>query len=1735
MDILDILLNCLILLGLLLLMAAPLVMGYLIYRRDKKAGISHKRLRVILLCLVYVIAATVALCFLQELLIWLESLTVVQWLVSQFGVVGRIVYSAKVLVAVIVNAAIGFLFLGIQSLGHIGLKKKNLTEPGKKDGTFTLRQKLERRVLRYFHTETWFFVARILKWFTGLLSAAYAVVFALYLLPVLFSAGWIPYAVISQIFGAGYLYPMLTLLVLWEACWYLEGNKNLEEECPALLEEEAAGHKEGKPDLDAIDREGRKCFRDYFAAAVERGEQQGAEVVSTEHHEITRYIAQAVEQDRRNPQKPREAYLNCLDQIARKEHSLLINGSFFSEFSMYFLRYLSVIIARGDHVMLVCSDDTQCETVYRYVQEGLSQISSLFCKGFEAVDYDDPIWRVVKVCGDCPKLDTAGVDDHSVLVTTMNYVCSAGFESEHGTFLHLLDTVVLVDTLNTVNASADQMTIFNTRMGHIAGNSAVMAKNGNINRRFLVRYMSRQIRYLCFDHTRTPGLDKVLKNMLQVQLETVDAMHYDPATMIRCYRYEGIADENGRRSSPHFVPGEEEVGVVMNMAMLCLAKGAGNVTVFADDGIPYANIAETIAANMGQIAIVADERKIRLNRCAYNPDDYSVIIAMDSQNDLPAAIRKYASMTSDKPALLLLFSRPYLFRDYYLDHISQLWNQAQMTRIPVGSGSRKDVAQKILVKANAGGISTEEVLNLCAGVPQFAELAKKKDINGLLRGILETYGVPQEERVELFRHFEYTSCKDFDENGAYIRQDRILLRRQGRLFDIISGQNMVQMVCGDRMVPLTIPADRLSQNFIAGQNLLLGGNIYYIQRVDVKKGRIYTRLAVGGKNDEAYEYLQNRHYHVECGPDQLEPVMPVKHVVLDRKQDQVAVREVVVSAFHAPTEVVTKGYYSLDPHLMAVDYQRPVYHSISQPGNDQLEKQTYRRYGAVKHPVWSDEAVMQEGELDARSRGALMMSLRMFGQFGENSDRVAALAAAMLNETLHSMFPSVADALVVCPVLRSGFADEESARVLPYQPSVTVTGREGERQAELELLILEDSTLELGVVSVLMSAGDDVLSTLFGPVLSYLNWYAETGRKSDYLYYGLDHEPACFDFASLRKLASLVGDDRHDLKFVDIGTLIEYETCDFCGRRHAKGGEVVQLDDGRRMCRTCAGNLVGNSRRILKAHLDRAKIFLESTYGITLEEDYEFCFASTVKIANMLKQKKGFAKRGQDIPLKSFLDDKKQFHLEASLPSVNLSELLVRELTYAWQLRNLTDVPEELAEGHIALVGLQYLRFLNQDTLANSRTNYYLTAGSIAGEGYRKLVRALLEAPQYRNNPFRYLLEGTGGEQQEEEQITPPAPPQKLDPSLLGKPYVPQKPDRVLQGKLPYFHYDRLTATVQRAYDTMLEAIENHRDKVTVPGCGQEEIFKAADAIHYDHPELFYFTTVGLLGSEVTLYYGASAEEVAVLNRRIEEVLPRYLEGIQDSMSAYDVALRLHTRVIQSVDYDTIALNRQKAAGGPKVDQIDYLRTICGVFLNGKAVCEGYARAMQYLLQKCGVECAEAVGYIRKESGEADGAHAWNILKIDGDYYYLDTTWDDRSNTIQTVKKTDFGYGYFCITTEELLRTRDLKLNPVDMPGCVATRANYYWHNGLVLASYDLDAIKQMAVAAAEGGRKAFTFKCASQTVYREAMDKLCADGSDCYDVLKQAAKKNKQIQTGSYSYSYSKDLCTITVFFKFK
>ena len=104
---------------------------------------------------------------------------------------------------------------------------------------------------------------------------------------------------------------------------------------------------------------------------------------------------------------------------------------------------------------------------------------------------------------------------------------------------------------------------------------------------------------------------------------------------------------------------------------------------------------------------------------------------------------------------------------------------------------------------------------------------------------------------------------------------------------------------------------------------------------------------------------------------------------------------------------------------------------------------------------------------------------------------------------------------------------------------------------------------------------------------------------------------------------------------------------------------------------------------------------------------------------------------------------------------------------------------------------------------------------------------------------------------------------------------------------------------------------------------------------------------------------------------------------------------------------------------------------------------------------------------------------------------------------------------------------------PTDVPNCGATRGNYYYHNDFVLDSYDLNKIKAIAQTAAKNQSKSFTFKCKTKALYEQALTQLCAVGQDCYDVLKTASKINKKILSNTYS--YDKNIWTITVKFKFK
>ena len=120
----------------------------------------------------------------------------------------------------------------------------------------------------------------------------------------------------------------------------------------------------------------------------------------------------------------------------------------------------------------------------------------------------------------------------------------------------------------------------------------------------------------------------------------------------------------------------------------------------------------------------------------------------------------------------------------------------------------------------------------------------------------------------------------------------------------------------------------------------------------------------------------------------------------------------------------------------------------------------------------------------------------------------------------------------------------------------------------------------------------------------------------------------------------------------------------------------------------------------------------------------------------------------------------------------------------------------------------------------------------------------------------------------------------------------------------------------------------------------------------------------------------AAAEEAAVTNK-VNEV---YKSLQLDGKSSYDKLKAIHDYIIDHVEYDY---------DNYKNDAYLVKHATYSAAITGKTVCQGYATYFYRLANKAGIECRVVDG-----TGNG-GRHAWNLVKIDGKYYFVDVTWDD--------------------------------------------------------------------------------------------------------------------------------------------
>lgn len=238
--------------------------------------------------------------------------------------------------------------------------------------------------------------------------------------------------------------------------------------------------------------------------------------------------------------------------------------------------------------------------------------------------------------------------------------------------------------------------------------------------------------------------------------------------------------------------------------------------------------------------------------------------------------------------------------------------------------------------------------------------------------------------------------------------------------------------------------------------------------------------------------------------------------------------------------------------------------------------------------------------------------------------------------------------------------------------------------------------------------------------------------------------------------------------------------------------------------------------------------------------------------------------------------------------------------------------------------------------------------------------------------------------------------------------------DNIVVNKYFYNQLESYSKTIYKAFESNKENMKEGTYKINLGTSfsnilskqnGQEELGKyyqsAIEAYTYDNPDVFYLSPNKMyLNIETTTkgqnktynVYINNGEEANYLNEEFSNkqdinLALEKIEAIRKQIihnktgNDYEDIKMVHDYLVENIEYDTSLQEKN-------------IYNIYGALINGKCVCEGYARTFKYLLDGLGIESTMVIGKGINSSGQSEN-HAWNYVKLENNWYAVDCTWDD--------------------------------------------------------------------------------------------------------------------------------------------
>lgn len=301
------------------------------------------------------------------------------------------------------------------------------------------------------------------------------------------------------------------------------------------------------------------------------------------------------------------------------------------------------------------------------------------------------------------------------------------------------------------------------------------------------------------------------------------------------------------------------------------------------------------------------------------------------------------------------------------------------------------------------------------------------------------------------------------------------------------------------------------------------------------------------------------------------------------------------------------------------------------------------------------------------------------------------------------------------------------------------------------------------------------------------------------------------------------------------------------------------------------------------------------------------------------------------------------------------------------------------------------------------------------------------------------------------------------------------------------YYYNHMSKIQQSAYHAIKVGLLAQEASFAVPIVEGRELQDIFMKLRLDCPEIFYAVGFRYRFSrdashvEMIPEYMFDRKKVKehqkAMTARIEKLV-RPAKGI----SELEKELYIHDFICAKVHYDKL--------------KKPYSHEIIGPLGQGVGVCEGIAKAVKVLSDELGIWCMIAISEANPDK-QIKYRHAWNVIRIGGNYYHMDATFDRTLSSAGHIR-----YDYFNLDDGHIFRDHEPIL--YEAPQCSDTDHFYYREKKLSFTKPQ-EIVNRAQQAIRKG--KPLVFHWRGGYLTREVLTEICA-------VLEQTAlKKDKHAQ----------------------